>query len=335
MRALTLSAALLCTAAPLRAEVPAVITDIPAVHSLAAQVMGELGTPDLLLPPGADPHHASLKPSQARALSGADLVFWMGPEMSPWLEGPMETLAQRGAATALLDAEGTVLRHYAEGEGHDHGEDHAHDDHEGHDDHAGHEEAEHDDHAHDDHDEDHADSHDHTGVDPHAWLSPVNASAWLGLMAQAMAAHDPENAATYTANAAAAQARITGMTGELAALLPPVRETRLVFAHDAYGYFTDTFDLNAAGAIAEGDAAAPGAATLRAMREVVQPAAQTCLFTEPQHSPAHVETLRAEFPELGGGTLDPSGSSLEPGPALYEALMRGLAEAIATCRAAS
>ena len=73
---LILSVALLAT--PALADVPKVMTDLPVVHSLTAQVMGDLGTPDILLDKGADPHHFQLKPSQARALSQADLVLWIG-----------------------------------------------------------------------------------------------------------------------------------------------------------------------------------------------------------------------------------------------------------------
>ena len=69
-------------------------------------------------------------------------------------------------------------------------EDHADGDHE---DHA---ENEHDDHA----GHDHAD-HDHGAHDPHAWLSPENARAWLNVIAGQLSAADPENAGTYFANA--------------------------------------------------------------------------------------------------------------------------------------
>ncbi|MDK2776005.1 MAG: zinc ABC transporter substrate-binding protein, partial [Tabrizicola sp.] len=60
--------ALALTATPALAEVPRVVTDIPPVHALVAQVMGELGQPELLLAKGADEHDFQLKPSQAGAV---------------------------------------------------------------------------------------------------------------------------------------------------------------------------------------------------------------------------------------------------------------------------
>ena len=85
MRSLT-ALALVLAAAPALAAPPKVMTDIPAVHALAAGVMGDLGTPGILLDQGADAHHFQLRPSQAKALSQADLLLWIGPRMTPWLE---------------------------------------------------------------------------------------------------------------------------------------------------------------------------------------------------------------------------------------------------------
>ncbi|MFN4098480.1 MAG: zinc ABC transporter substrate-binding protein [Pararhodobacter sp.] len=150
----------LLTAVPAYAQAPRVVTDLPVTHSLVAQVMGDLGTPGVLLERGGDPHHAQLRPSQARALAGADLVVWIGAGLSPWLEGPVGTLAT-GQVLDLGALDGLHRRDYGQdGAAGGHAEAHGHDDH-GHDDHA-HDDHAHDDHAHDDH------SHDDHGHDDHA-----------------------------------------------------------------------------------------------------------------------------------------------------------------------
>ena len=159
------------TALPALAEVPKVVTDIPPVHSLAAAVIGDLGTPVLLLDRGASPHGFQLRPSQMQAVAGADLVLWVGPELSPWLEKALSARPEGADALALLDAPGTYLQDFAAQEDHDH--DHAGDD-------------DHDDTEHD---------HDHTGIDPHAWLDPENVKLWTQLIATELSRLDPENAA--------------------------------------------------------------------------------------------------------------------------------------------
>lgn len=90
-------------ALPARAEVPKVVTDIPAVHSLVAQVMQGVGAPDILLTQGSDPHAFQLRPSQARSLSKADLVFWIGPDLTPWLGRAIKGVGIKGRSITLLD----------------------------------------------------------------------------------------------------------------------------------------------------------------------------------------------------------------------------------------
>ena len=67
------------------ANPPNVAVDIAPVHSLVAQIMAGVGEPDLIIQPGASPHGYSLRPSQARALARADVVFWTSEELTPWV----------------------------------------------------------------------------------------------------------------------------------------------------------------------------------------------------------------------------------------------------------
>jgi zinc transport system substrate-binding protein len=296
---------LLATATPALAEVPKVVTDIPPVHALVAQVMGDLGAPELLLAKGADEHDFQLKPSQAGAVADSDLVVWIGPELTPWLDGAMDTRPDGAAALALLDAEGTMRRAYGEAKGDEHGRE---------------------DHAEEGHDE-----HDHGSEDPHAWLDPANAKVWLGLVADELGKLDPENAATYAANAETAGQEIATLDARIAEQLAAVRDKPFVTFHDAYGYFVDHYGLTYAGSIALGDASTPGAARLAELRGELEAGGAVCLFPEVQHDPALVEQLAEGTAVKIGGALDPVGSSLDAGPGAYAALLGGIAQTIAEC----
>lgn len=94
---------LVLLATPLSAGAPRVATDILPVHSLVARVMEGVGTPDLILPPGASPHGYAMRPSEAAALEQADVVFWIGPALTPWLAGPIENLAREATKVAFLE----------------------------------------------------------------------------------------------------------------------------------------------------------------------------------------------------------------------------------------
>ena len=294
------------------AEVPRVVTDIPPVHSLVSAVMQEVGEPALLVRTAVSVHSNALRPSEAGALEAADLVFWMGPELTPWLEKPISVLPANAEIVELLDAEGIVRLEFRETE--------VFDTHGGHDDHD----------DHDDHDKHGHDEHDHTGVDPHAWLDPDNARVWLSLIAERLAASDPENAALYRLNSEAAQSEIDSMTAELETELEPLRGSGFIVFHDAYQYFETRFGLTVSGAIADGDAADPGPARVAALRDYIRAEGTRCLLSEPQMRSGLAETV-LEGTEARIATVDPIGSTLDPGPDLYTGLLRGFAASLREC----
>lgn len=321
------------------ADVPRVAVDIAPVHSLVARVMQGVGAPSLIVAPGASPHEYSLRPSEAAALQAADLVFWIGPELTPWLETAIETLAGGAAVTAMLEVDGTTELPFREGaqfeahahEGHDH-DDHAHgddpEDH-GHEGHAA--PAAHDDHGHEAHAETggHA-GHDHGAHDPHAWLSPENGAVWLNAIAAQLSAADPDNAGAYFANAAAGRDELAALSAEINGILEPVRGRNFIVFHDAYQYFEAAFDVPASGAISLSDAARPSPARIAEIQARVASESISCVLSEPQFDPGLVATVM-DGTEARSGVLDPLGSDQEPGPALYGNVLRNLATALADC----
>lgn len=330
---ISISLASLLTFTVAQADVPRVVTDLPPIGSLVAQVMGDLGTPVVLLDAGADAHAFQLRPSQAAELAAAQAIIWVGPEMSPWLDRAMNGLNASAVDLRLLAVPGMIHRTYAD--------DHAEDEHAAHN-HAeetgaletgaletGAAELVHDDHAAEGHeDHDHADG----DIDPHAWLDPANASLWLGAIATTLADLDPANAAIYAANAAMAQDELAVLDTEIATLLAPAQTTPLVVFHNAYGYFAAHYGLTIAGAISDGDAASPGAAHLRNLQTKLADSV-ACVFPESNHDPKLLEILEQNPGLRLSGALDPEGSTLQNGPELYGDLLRALAQTIADCAA--
>ena len=322
---LSLTAALMGGAA--YADTPQVAVDIAPVHSLVARVMDGVGTPDLIIQPGASPHEYSLRPSEAAALQNANLVFWIGPDLTPWLTDTIKTLAPDAAVTALMEVDGTIKLEFREGalfEAHAHEDDDDHVD-EAHDDHD--EEARHDDH---DDDETGHEGHGQGAHDPHAWLSPQNAMTWLNVIAGQLSAADPDNAGAYFTNAAAGRTEMEALIGEVIATLDPVRDGQFLVFHDAYQYFEMDFDFPASGAISIGDASDPSPARIAEIQDRIAEQGIDCVLAEPQFNPGLVATV-LDGTEAGTGMLDPLGSDLEPGSALYSQLIRNLSTALAGC----
>ncbi len=287
-----------CIALPALAEPPRVATDILPIQSLVAQVMDGIAIPALIVPPGASPHGHAMRPSEARALQEADLVIWVGPALTPWMQGALDNLAPNAEVIALLEAEGTILHDVRNGP----------EDNDGHDD----------------------DDHTHDGIDPHAWLDPENGRIWVAAIAEALAAHDPENAETYRENAARTRAHLAEVITELQTDLAPFRDTPFVVFHDAYQYFEHRFDLHASGAISLGDASAPGAGRLAQIRDVLDDLAITCVFSEPQFNSDLVGAIVSNA-QVTTTIIDPMGADIAPGPRFYETALRQIGAAMAMC----
>ena len=319
------------------AEVPKVAVDIAPVHSLVTRVMGGVGAPTLVIQVGASPHEYNLRPSEAQALQDANLVFWIGSDLTPWLADAIQTLAPNASTTALLESEGTIELEFRESalfEAHAHG-DHDEDKHADHDDHDDHDEDKHADHDdHDDHDEDkhadHDDHDDHGAHDPHAWLSPQNAKTWLNVIASKLSAADPKNAGIYFSNAAAGQTEIDALIAEVNVTLKPVRGMNFIVFHDAYQYFENDFDFPASGAISIADASDPSPARIQEIQGRISNEGIDCVLAEPQFNPGLVATVM-DGSEAKTGILDPLGAGLQPGAKLYPELIRNLSKALTNC----
>lgn len=326
---LTLSATATLMGSSTLADVPNVAADIAPVHSLVSRVMDGISTPNLIVQPGASPHEYSLRPSEAAALQNADLVFWIGEDLTPWLEDALDTLADDADVTELLSIDGTILLDFREGalfedhDDHSHDEEHV-DEHAEDDDHDAH--SDHDDHA--DHDE--HDGHAHGDHDPHAWLSPANATLWLDAIAAQLSSADPENAGSYFANAAAAKTELAALTSEVNATLDSVRGGSFIVFHDAYQYFENDFDVPASGAISFGDASDPSPARIAEIQGRISEESIDCVLAEPQFNPGIVATV-LDGTTANTGVIDPMGSTLEPGKTLYPQLIKNMAETLYNC----
>ena len=310
-RPLIALAALLFGASPAFAEVPRVVATIKPIHSLVAAVMGDLGSPTLIVKGAASPHTYSLKPSDAGAIEAADIVFWTGHDMEVFLEDSLATLAPAATVVELGQVSGIDLLPTREGgmfEAHDDGDEH---------------EAHH-------HEEGEAHDHAHGEFDMHMFLDPANAKVMVSAIATTLSAADPDNGATYAANAEMENAALDQLIADISAKLAPVKDKPIVVFHDAYQYFERRFDLTVAGSITVSPENMPGADRISSVRDKLKTLSTACVFAEPQFDPRIVDVL-VEGTAAGKGVLDPEGANLEEGADLYPALLNALADGIAAC----
>ena len=305
----SLTSALALTVGVASADVPKVAVDIAPVHSLVSKVMNGLGKPNLIIPSEASPHEYQLKPSDAKAIQESKVIFWIGEDLTPWLEKSLETLPKDASITTLLEVDGIELLDFRESalfEAHDHS---GHSDHDDHDDHEGHAHGEH---------------------DPHAWLSPGIAKVWLNVIASKLSEKDPSNASTYFSNASSASKDLDALSNEINDILDPIRDEKFVVFHDAYQYFEKHFNISASGAISLGDASEPSPGRVKEIKDRVENEDIHCVLAEPQYKVGLVKAV-IEGTHANMAVIDPLGVGLEAGPTLYDKLIRNLATNLSKC----
>jgi zinc transport system substrate-binding protein len=300
--ALLASGLWLAAARPAAADLSVVVT-IKPLHSMVAQVMGNTGTPELLVKGAASAHTYALKPSDATRLSAADVVFRMSDAMEPFTAKVAKTLPKRVQVVTLQDTPGLKLYPRRTGatfddDGHDH---------------AGHD-------------------HNHDAVDGHAWLDPGNAKIMVDRIAQVLSAKAPANTAQFRANADAFKARLDRLATDLAADLKPIATRPYIVFHDALQYFERRFGLRVVGSISVSPETPPSAKRLSALRKRVGARGAACVFAEPQFDTRLVEAVIEGTPARMG-RIDPEGAGIDPGPDLYVTLLTSLARDLKGCLA--
>ncbi|WP_421361317.1 zinc ABC transporter substrate-binding protein ZnuA [Agrobacterium rosae] len=303
---------------------PNVVVSIKPIHSLVAAIMDGVAEPTLIVDGGASPHTYSLKPSNAKAIESADVVFWVGDGLEKFLEKPLQSLAGKATVVELDDAKGIEKLKFREGgpfEAHDHEE------HEGHD-HA-HEEGH--DHKHEaEHSHDDGHDHDEGEYDMHLWLDPANAKAMAVEIGKTLMTADPGNAKTYQDNTKKLVDNIDALDKEIAATVEPIKDKPFVVFHDAYQYFEHRYGVKTAGSITVSPENTPGADRIKQIHAKVKELNATCVFAEPQFEPKLVKVV-TEGTNAKSGTLDPEAGTLKAGPDLYFQMMRGIATSLKDC----
>jgi zinc transport system substrate-binding protein len=282
------------------AEVPVVAASIRPVHAIAATVMAGIGTPELLLPNGASLHAHALRPSEARLLTRAKVVFWVGPSLEMFLAKPIEALAGKSQVVTLMSAAGLEPLPSRTGGLWETG--------------------------------DPAEAGRSKLPDGHIWLDPRNAVAMANAMAEALAVADPVNAAEYWANAENFSREAMVFDKALHVRLTPIREKPFLVFHDATQYFEARYRLAALGSVSVTPDQPPGARRLAAIQERLREVGPVCIFSEPQFEPRTVQML-VEGSGARTGVLDPEGATLKDGPGLYFTLMRNIADELLRCLA--
>lgn len=187
------------------------------------RISGDLATVDVLLKPGKSPATYSPTPAQIKSLSQADLYFKIGV---PFENGFLHKIESIEEDIRLVDCRKGIRLRQMQDQVDDHEEaghikDQAHM--------AEHHEGE---------------RHDHTGKDPHIWMSPKLVKVQAHTILEALVALDPSNQRIYKNNYTAFIQDLDHLDTRLTQTLSPYKGENLFVFHSAFGYFTDAYGMH-------------------------------------------------------------------------------------------
>jgi len=302
---------LLILTSPIRAELN-VVTTIKPLHSLISKVMEGLGEPSLIIEGSTSPHSFTLKPSHAKLLEEADLIFWVGEGMETFMEKPLMSIVKDAEVISFMEVNSINKLKFREENIFE-----SHDDHD---------EEDHDDHDEEDHDS-HAD-HAHGEFDAHIWLDPMNAKEMIHEIAHELSHLDPSNKDKYNKNAESTLLDIDELINNIDQSIN--KDAQFVVFHDAYQYFENRFGITSAGALTLNTDALPGARQILDIQNLIKEKEVKCIFSEPQFNPKIIETI-AKDTGIKTGIFDPLGSKLDADKNQYFTLIKNLRDNLKGC----
>lgn len=283
-------ALLLTVVAAFSVQANTVLTSIKPIQLITLELTKGVSQPDVLLASNTSPHDYALRPSDVKRIRNADLVIWFGHDLEPFLE---KILQDQANVLTISEMPQLELREYNGG----------HDDHHG---------------------------HDHGNHDPHFWLGYAPTQQVAQAITEKLIEIDANNAQTYRDNLSAFLSQLDKQHQAVKQQLNTVKGQGYYVFHDAYGYFEQDFALNHLGHFTVSPDRKPGAKTLIKIRNSLASKQAQCVFSEPQFTPAVVESVtRGSNAKVG--VLDPLGTDVEAIEGGYFSLLGQLADSFETC----
>ena len=142
-------------------------------------------------------------------------------------------------------------------------------------------------HDHDEHDHDHE-------YNAHVWVSVTGNIEEVKNISSQLENLDPENKASYEANANTYIAKLEDLKSEMHEELDNLPNRDIITFHEAFPYFAEEFNLNIAGVIEIEPDSEPSAKEIENIINTVKEKNIKALFTEPQYSSKVAETIAVE-----------------------------------------
>ncbi len=187
-----------------------VVTTFLPMYWFTKAVAGDAAQVEVLVPPGTEVHEYQATPTNVQAIATADVLVKNGLGLEEFLEDTVKNAANSklkeiNASQGIKPVEEiSPVVETTEGEEH---------------------------------------SHEHGSGNPHIWLDPVLAKQQVENIRDGLIAAEPQNKATYQANAAAYIKQLEALNQDFQQRLQKYPNCTFITFHDAYPYLAQRYNL--------------------------------------------------------------------------------------------
>jgi ABC-type Zn uptake system ZnuABC Zn-binding protein ZnuA len=232
-----------------------VVASTSVLADLVRQVGGEAVLVRPLAPAGADPHTFQPSPDGMRVLAQANVIFYNGSGLEEWWSKTVRVVSRGNVPIVELSKGLATLQAFDEERGPSHAS-------------GG-------------------------GPDPHVWLDPMLAKAYVERIRDTLAQADPPRASAYADGAKRFVQTLDELDGWIRAeiaKIPPTRRKMVTF-HNAFQYFAKRYGLVVRGYLVASPGKEPSAKALAELTRRVRQEQIPAVFAEADFSPKLVEAL--------------------------------------------
>lgn len=265
-----------CTKAPQtqemvmpEAEKKVIYTTFFPVYDLTSRIVGDKMEVRTIIKANQEPHDFELQANEMASISEADLIVFNGAGMEGFIED-LEELVKNDDKFLDLSQGLTLLESNEDDHDYDHD---SHEEHEEHD------------------DRDHG--HDHSGVNPHTWLSIKNAMIEMDTIYQKVASMDPENEAYYKDNLEKSLAEFKKLDDQFISEISKIdrEEKYFIASHAAFNYLANDYGLKQIAVTGISPEDEPSASQLQTIADFVQKNKISTIFFEGKATPKVAKIL--------------------------------------------
>jgi ABC-type Zn uptake system ZnuABC Zn-binding protein ZnuA len=236
-----------------------VVATTTLIGDIVKNIGGEQIDLSVLLPIGADPHNYEPSPKELTLVADADVVFTNGAGLEGFMTRLLENAGSQASIISL--SEGLTLIDAAEEDGP-------------------------------------TGDPDHGGSDPHVWMDPANVKQWVDRIEQVLSEADPEQAATYQANAQAYRQALSDLDAWISqqVVQVPQANRKIVSDHLVFGYFARRYGFEQVGAVIPSIStlASPSAQELAALEEIINSLGVKAIFVDSTVNPGLSQRIASD-----------------------------------------